>query len=452
MNIHELKGRLCKSANDQVIPTMRRYGLNGSSLQARLLWKPTVLILGNYSSGKSTLINEIIGAPIQQTGQAPTDDSFTVLTGVEGGPETSADRPEIVETRSGGVVLNDTTLPFHKLKQHGRAFAAHFKMKRISSPVLENLVLIDSPGMLDSVTERDRGYQYAKVVEELAQLVDLVLYVFDPHKAGTIRESFTFLREILPGSISEDRVLFVINRVDECSNLNDLLRVYGTLCWNLSQMTGRKDIPPIYVTWSEEVRRNAEQREHLQFLQNQREEVKSAILSSPKNHVDHLVEDFERSAKTIIVGLDVLESFAAEQKNLSWKLLSLGWLLALVLSGAALLSAHYQILELPFTPEQTYVSSAALLLFLFALWWLGIVRTTLSRKRSRDAQRIAHHIIQGTPETQELWHSCRPQIAKFANEHQHLPYRRIRKDARVTRTTLNKILKSAKHENLSVAS
>ena len=32
-------------------------------------WKPIVLILGNYSSGKSTLINELLSQKIQSTGQ-----------------------------------------------------------------------------------------------------------------------------------------------------------------------------------------------------------------------------------------------------------------------------------------------------------------------------------------------------------------------------------------------
>ena len=41
---------------------------------------PTVLILGNHSSGKSTFINHLLGAPIQKTGLAPTDDAFTVLS------------------------------------------------------------------------------------------------------------------------------------------------------------------------------------------------------------------------------------------------------------------------------------------------------------------------------------------------------------------------------------
>lgn len=450
MNIDELKEKLTRSAHEQVIPTMKRYGLNGNSLQARLLWKPTVLILGNYSSGKSTLINEIMGADIQQTGQAPTDDSFTVLTAPEEHEWTQGAKPEVLENRSGSVVLNDSTLPFNKLKRHGRAFAAHFRLKRVSAPVLRDLVLIDSPGMLDSVTERDRGYDYADVVGELAHLVDMVLYVFDPHKAGTIRESFTFLREILPGSISEDRVLFVINRVDECANLNDLLRVYGTLCWNLSQMTGRKDIPPIYVTWSPTASQGMPGRAHLDYLENQREEVKRAILQSPKNHIDHLVEDFERAAKSVIVGLDVLHQLANRQRALFWKLTSFGWIFSALLTGSAVITAHLSLQQLPLEPVQLALAAAGAVVVLFALWTFVVIRPILSRRRARDAQGIAQHDAAGTPEFRELWFDCQPAIAKYARDHPVLPRSRIRRDAKATRTVLRKILKSARNEDLTV--
>ena len=71
----------------------------------------------------------------------------------------------------------------------------------------------------------------------------LVLVLFDAHKAGTVREAYKSIRETLTAHTSEDRIIFVLNRIDECTTFNDLLRVYGTLCWNLSQITGRKDIP-----------------------------------------------------------------------------------------------------------------------------------------------------------------------------------------------------------------
>ena len=52
--------------------------------------------------------------------------------------------------------------------------------------------------MLDAVTENNRGYEYQKVIGELASLADVVLMLFDAHKAGTIRESYESLKNTLP--------------------------------------------------------------------------------------------------------------------------------------------------------------------------------------------------------------------------------------------------------------
>ena len=42
---------------------------------------PCMIFLGNHSSGKSSLINWLVGGdPVQDVGLAPTDDGFTILT------------------------------------------------------------------------------------------------------------------------------------------------------------------------------------------------------------------------------------------------------------------------------------------------------------------------------------------------------------------------------------
>ena len=121
----------------------------------------------------------------------------------------------MTQERDGKFLLNDPDYPFEILKKHGQRFAAHFRLKKVNSPFLKNLALIDTPGMLDSITERDRGYDYQEVIGDMAQLADLVLVLFDPHKAGTVRESHTSLRETITARTFEDRVLFVLNRIDE---------------------------------------------------------------------------------------------------------------------------------------------------------------------------------------------------------------------------------------------
>ena len=79
--LDSLRNEMLDIVGQELTPKARRYGYSDVSLESFISWKPIVLILGNYSSGKSTLINELIGQKIQSTGQAPTDDSFTVITG-----------------------------------------------------------------------------------------------------------------------------------------------------------------------------------------------------------------------------------------------------------------------------------------------------------------------------------------------------------------------------------
>ena len=300
--INSLRTELLELVEELLTPVAMRYGYSDTALEANIKWRPLVLVLGNYSSGKSALINEFLGANIQATGQAPTDDSFTVITHDETAPPNSSIR--VTEERDGKFLLNDPEYPFESLKKHGQRFASHFRLKRVNAPFLRNLALIDTPGMLDSISERDRGYNYQEVVGDLAQIADLILVLFDPHKAGTIREAHISLRDTLPLRTFEDRILFVLNRIDECASLVDLLRVYGTLCWNLSQITGRKDIPTIHLTYSPRAADHANpNRErdtsYLPHLENQRENLKRAILQAPRHRLDHLATFVETHSERL---------------------------------------------------------------------------------------------------------------------------------------------------------
>ena len=203
--IESLRLELVDVVENQFTPLSEKYSYSEVPLEQSIKWRPMVLFLGNYSSGKSTLINELIGKDLQTTGQAPTDDSFTVITHHSG-------ESEEVETRDGMVLLNDPAYPFSALKKHGARFAAHFRLKKVNGPFLENLAIVDTPGMLDSISERDRGYDYQEVIGELASIADLIIVMFDPHKAGTIRETYESLRKTLPMATYEDRVVFVLNR------------------------------------------------------------------------------------------------------------------------------------------------------------------------------------------------------------------------------------------------
>lgn len=315
--INELHSSITELIAKNLSPVALKYRYSDVNLETKIKWKPFVLVLGNYSSGKSSLINEFLGFDVQNTGQAPTDDSFTVITG-EDSSESDEGRQEdnVLYEKNGHSLFNDPKYPFSILKKHGDTLASHFKLKAVRSSKLKNLAIVDTPGMLDTTTEKDRGYNYQEVIGELASCADIVLVLFDAHKAGTLKEAHKSLRDTLPEKIFEDRIIYVLNRIDECTSLDDMIRVYGTLCWNLSQTTGRKDIPRILLTYSKEKNKDSKPPyEYLKHLKNQQEELKMAILKAPKKRLDHLANFFEDQSSYLKTLLRALLEFTKRKKR-----------------------------------------------------------------------------------------------------------------------------------------
>ena len=136
---------------------------------------PQVLLLGNHSSGKSTFINYLLGAEVQKTGVAPTDDSFTIITW-------GADRAD----HDGPAVVSNPDLPYQGLRHFGEQLVSHIRLKQRQAELLRTVTLIDSPGMIDEAkAEGGRGYDFPGAVRWLAERADLVIVFFDPDNAGS---------------------------------------------------------------------------------------------------------------------------------------------------------------------------------------------------------------------------------------------------------------------------
>jgi GTPase SAR1 family protein len=413
--IKALRSELLEMVEEHLTPVAMHYGYSDAPLETTIKWRPQVLLLGNYSSGKSTLINDFIGANIQKTGQAPTDDSFTVITYDEG--PAPGETVQVTDERDGKFLLNDPEYPFETLKKHGQRFSSHFKLKKVNSPFLKNLALIDTPGMLDSISERDRGYNYQEVIGDLAQIADLVLVLFDPHKAGTVREAHTSLRDTLPARTFEDRVLFVLNRIDECSSMIDLLRVYGTLCWNLSQITGRKDIPMIHLTYSPQdtsINTRDGDNSYLRHLQNQREELKTAVLQAPCYRLDNLASFVETHGERLAHFLEALISYRKRARK--FRLKSFGVSLAIsLLMGAGIflltLSAP-PLAGLDMTAKIACGAGGALALL--GLWSISMRRFLFKRFHKKSLKNLDHLTALKNQTRRDSWESIRSLV------HSHL--------------------------------
>ncbi|KAF0685006.1 Aste57867_23035 [Aphanomyces stellatus] len=284
---------------------------------------PMMLVLGNHSSGKSTFINHMLGQEVQKTGRAPTDCMFTVLMG-----------GKRAERLDGYALSRDNKFGFQDIKGlFGTDFVSQVEMK-----VLENcelldttgMMIIDSPGMIDPPgttqsrdrTDMDRGYDFKKVVRWLAERADIILVMFDPDKPGTTFESL----DVLTTSLNHvnSKVRLILNKVDDFKTVHDFARAYGALCWNLSKVIPRKDMPFIYTMYVP-VRPSAStpvlksEEEMLQSLlhaefDGTRGEILREVQRAPDLATDNLLTSFKLLCAKLKMHVTLIEACQKEYK------------------------------------------------------------------------------------------------------------------------------------------
>ena len=197
---------------------------------------PLVLLLGNHSSGKSSFVNWLLKRDVQVSGVAPTDDGFTVI-----GPGL-----EDVD-RAGPALLGDPDLGFSGLRLFGPMLEHRTQLKLRTNIAATDFMLVDTPGMIDSPgggDGEDRGYDFEGVCRWYAERADVILLFFDPDKPGTTGETLQVLTNSLAGL--DYKLHIILNKADQFSRMHDFARAYGSLCWNLSKVIPRKDLPQIH--------------------------------------------------------------------------------------------------------------------------------------------------------------------------------------------------------------
>lgn len=172
---------------------------------------PFVFLLGNHSSGKSSFINYVLGRNVQTAGVAPTDDAFTII----------APGPSDID-QDGPALIGDPDMGFSGLRHFGPDLIHHTQLKIRSGIATQDLMLVDSPGMIDSPVNSnrgeaapaltgtlrgsrqrhmDRGYDFHGVTKWFADRADVILLFFDPDKPGTTGETLSVLTESLAGCV-----------------------------------------------------------------------------------------------------------------------------------------------------------------------------------------------------------------------------------------------------------
>ncbi|KAJ2724192.1 hypothetical protein GGI07_002146 [Coemansia sp. Benny D115] len=196
--------------------------------------KPMVLLLGQYSTGKTTFVEYLLGEsyPGAHVGIEPTTDRFVAIMN---GPE-----PKVIPGHAAGV---SGDLPYSGLTKFGTKFLSRFQVAQLNNPLLANLTLIDTPGILSGSKQIQRGYDFVSVINWFAERADLILLLFDGYKLD-ISDEFKGAIHSLRGH--EDKVRIVLNKCDQI-NQQQLMRVYGALMWSLGKVIPTPEVKRVYL-------------------------------------------------------------------------------------------------------------------------------------------------------------------------------------------------------------
>ncbi|XP_046918998.1 EH domain-containing protein 1 [Dermatophagoides farinae] len=195
--------------------------------------KPMILLIGQYSSGKSTFVKYLIDKdyPGIRIGPEPTTDKFVA---VMHGEENS-----IIP---GNALVIDDRKRFKPLMKFGGNFLNRFQAAQVNSTVLKGLTIIDTPGIL-SDNNNSAGYDYKGVIEWFAQQSDRIFLFVDAHKlelSGDFQKIVEMIRKY------DDKLRIVLNKTD-LVNEQEMIRIYGALMWFLGQSLEMKEVIQIYV-------------------------------------------------------------------------------------------------------------------------------------------------------------------------------------------------------------
>ncbi len=249
--------------------------------------KPMVLLLGQYSVGKTSFIRYLLGRdfPGIRVGPEPTTDRFTCIL--------HGETDKIVP---GAALCSQADRPFRGLSPFGNNFLSKLEAVEMDAPILRNITLVDTPGILSGVKQsQGRNYDYDAVMKWFAERADLIIIMFDAHKLDISDELKRVIEMMKPHS---DKVRVVLNKADSVST-QQLMRVYGALMWSLGKVMNTPEVCRVYIGsfWAHALK-NTEQ---AALLNREKLDLFSDIAQLPQNAVMRRINELVKRARGVKV-------------------------------------------------------------------------------------------------------------------------------------------------------
>lgn len=300
-----LKG-LAKLYKKKILPLEKssRYGLFHSPplSPADFVAPPQVLLLGQYSVGKTSFIKYLVGRdfPGIRVGPEPTTDRFTAILW---GPN-----DKIVP---GAALCSKNDLPFSGLSPYGNNFLSRLEGVELDTPILRNVTLIDTPGILSGQKQRSRNYDYESVMKWFGERADLVIIMFDAHKLDISDELKGVMELFIPHL---DKIRVVLNKADSIST-QQLMRVYGALMWSLGKVMNTPEVCRVFMGsfWDAPLK-NTDQ---MDLLQQEETDLLNDIMGLPQQAVMRRINELVKRARSVKVHAYIIH-YLRKQLPYTW--------------------------------------------------------------------------------------------------------------------------------------
>ena len=206
-----------------------------SSLASRISWWPLISVLGTFSSGKSTFINDYVGEKLQSTGNQAVDDKFTVICYRSAGVGSS-------QTLPGSALDADPRFPFYRIsheiekvaKGEGNRIESYLQLRTTSQNKIKNRIIIDSPGF----DADDQRRSTLRITDHIIDLSDLVLVFFDARhpEPGAMQDTLEHLVARTVSRTDTSKFFYVLNQIDTAAKDDNTEEIVGA--WQRAMAQG----------------------------------------------------------------------------------------------------------------------------------------------------------------------------------------------------------------------
>ncbi|ENN74083.1 EH domain-containing protein 3 isoform X2 [Dendroctonus ponderosae] len=267
--------------------------------------KPMILLVGQYSTGKTTFIKYLLERefPGIRIGPEPTTDRFIAVMYDE--------KEGIIP---GNALVVDPKRQFRPLSKFGNSFLNRLQCSLVKSPVLQNISIVDTPGILSGEKQRvDRGYDFTGVLEWFAERVDRIILLFDAHKLD-ISDEFRRSIEALRGH--DDKIRIVLNKADMIDH-QQLMRVYGALMWSLGKVLQTPEVARVYIGsfWDQPLRYDGNRR----LFEDEEQDLFKDLQSLPRNAALRKLNDLIKRARLAKVHAFIIAELRKEMPSVFGK-------------------------------------------------------------------------------------------------------------------------------------